>query len=179
MTTPDPDTALLEAIANERDEDAFAAFYLRHAQPARTLALRMMGNPAQADDILQESMLQVWRRAGTFRPGNARGWLSQIVTRECIRLRNRAHSRQPALMPACNAAPGDEMERQQLLASLQRFMAELPVAERSLVRLRFNDGLSQRQISSVLRIPQQTVSRRLKLAIERLRRRFVLQLARN
>jgi len=58
-------------------------------------------------------------------------------------------------------------------------MAELPVDERSLVRLRFNDGLSQRQISSVLRIPQQTVSRRLKLAIERLRRRFVLQLARN
>jgi RNA polymerase sigma-70 factor (ECF subfamily) len=184
MIQSEEDTALLESIASERNEDAFAAFYLRHVQPARTLAFRITKNVALADDALQESMLQVWRRAGAFHPGNARAWLRQIVARESIRVLQRTRTQNDRAAesdsrPDESTLREEETERQQLLVLLQRFIGELPGTERALVRLRFSEGLSQRQISAVMHMPQQTVSSRLKRALEFLRRRFEMRIDRN
>src|SRR5438045_2225794 len=79
------DSALLHAIAQQRDRAAFSELYQRYEQPAHSLALHLTGNAPLAEDSLQNAMLRVWTSAGTYRVGNARAWILRIVARESLR----------------------------------------------------------------------------------------------
>ncbi len=72
---PVEDDALLTAIAKERSRKAFTQFFERYQHEAFGLAYKMMGRRSWAEDAVQETMLEVWCRAATFRSGQARNWL--------------------------------------------------------------------------------------------------------
>src|SRR5271167_1042193 len=75
------DAALLEAVA-ERNQDAMAAVFDRYSRIVYSIALRVLREPALAEDVMQEVLLQVWKRPQSFvaQRGNLAAWLS-VVTR--------------------------------------------------------------------------------------------------
>ena len=151
----------------------FCALYEQHAAAAFNLALRQTGDRALAEDAVQEAMLRVWRDAASLRSDNARGWVLRIVGRECLRLQM-ARQRESKRVKTANVLRQrdsdycEKPERETRLSALRHALARLSGQERSLLKLCYEEGLSQRRISSAIDIPQQTISNRLRRAVSRL-----------
>lgn len=174
MHTTDKD--LLLRIAGQRDKAAFEELVARFHQDAFNLAVHITGNQALAEESVQEALLRVWLSARTFRAdGNARGWILRIVSRECLRKRQdrrketqamtREEDRRRAL-PVREAQAG---EGQELLAGLRECLGRLPEQHRQLIALYFGGGLTQREISTEMNVPERTVSYRIDEALHWLR----------
>lgn len=177
-------------ISNESDvsayptlsrEDKFNALYLKYSTAAYGLAVRLTADRASAEDAVQEAMLRIWRSALEFRPQNTRSWILRIVARECIRLANRckceakrAEIANTLSLQARESALCGESEGSNRLLELDNALAALSQPERNLLKLRFVDGLSQRRISGVLAVPQQTISFQLRRAMLNARTKFRL-----
>jgi RNA polymerase sigma-70 factor (ECF subfamily) len=158
-------------------EPAFAALYEQHVDAAIALALSLTSDRALAEDAVQEAMLRIWRSAHSFHPGNVRGWVLRIVGRECMRLmRRRKQERTRATHVIPNQA-GDSHniapDKEAVLSSIRTGLAKLAQPDRRLVELHFGDGLSQRQISAALAMPQQTISYRIRSVVGQLSRELV------
>ena len=133
------------------------------------VALRMLGNRAEAEDIAQETFLRAHRALGEFR-GEARlgTWLYAIASRLCLnRLasapRRLERSDDTALLrlPATGADAGAALERRELGAALQQAIAALPEERRIVVVLRDLEGLAYEEIAEALGIELGTVRSRL------------------
>lgn len=172
------DFKLWKAIVQRRDREAFVALYHRHEQAAYNLAFHITRNREEAEEAVQEAMVRVWKSAHSFRAeGSVRSWLLRIVARESLRRINReleqrkdeaAMARQETI-GFSEAAPEVAAERQEMLALLQKQVDALPSIERQLLALHFGGGLSQEEIGAALSQSQQSVSMRIKKALERLR----------
>ncbi len=169
------DAELLTEIAQRGDRDAFSELYDRYLTVSFNLALCITGNHSIADEAVQEGMLRVWKSAKLFKTDNARAWILSIVAREGIRLLKtkwrEQRQKEAGLQREQRAtAPSSEStEQAELLAALWAVLRELPELERQLISLHFGAGLSQRQISAELELPQQTISFRINKALENLR----------
>src|SRR5690349_12732460 len=69
------DTSLFHAVAQKRDDDAFSELFERYRTRAFNLALRILREPALAQDAVQEAMLAVWRSAQSIQPENVENWV--------------------------------------------------------------------------------------------------------
>ena len=89
----EPGDEALVAQLRDRDTEAFAILYDRHSRQAFGLAYRMLGDPAAAEDVVQEAFLSVWRRAESFQPGRSavRTWLLSIVHHRAVDRRQTCH----------------------------------------------------------------------------------------
>jgi RNA polymerase sigma-70 factor (ECF subfamily) len=169
------DAELIKSIALKRDRGAFEELYRRYSEPAFNVAFHITGNRTVAEEAVQEGLLSIWLSAQNFEPGNARGWILQVVARKGIRmaLGNRTEKRrmksQSERLQNSEAGAADVMERTELLAALRNTLAELPELERQVVAMYFGAGLSQQEIGAALSIPQQTISVRINKAIENMR----------
>jgi RNA polymerase sigma-70 factor (ECF subfamily) len=133
------------------------------------LALRMLGNAAEAQDVAQEAFLRAHRGLAGFR-GDARlsTWLYAIVSRLCLnRLagteRRLTRHGEEALerLPDATPRPDQALERGELEEALHRAIAELPDERRIVVVLRDVEGLAYEEIADVLDLPIGTVRSRL------------------
>lgn len=167
------DADLLRAVAEKRDQAAFAVLYARHEQAAYALARHMLRTSDAAEVAVQEAMLRVWRSAGKYRyDKNARGWMLRIVAFECIRIQKARRAEAARTEPLGEdpaGARGEDSGREEMLAGLRRGLERLPEANRQLVALYYLGGLTQEEIGKELAIPQQTVSNRLRDALKFLR----------
>jgi RNA polymerase sigma-70 factor (ECF subfamily) len=174
--------AIDEALPSPALSDAtepFSALYENHGRAAYSVALRLTRDPVTADDAFQEAMLRAWRAAPSVRPGNHRGWMCRIVARECINVRKRNLACRRRVQNVAAPAPdissrnSASAEQETLCQSLYRLLKRLPTLDQQLIKLCYEEGLSQRRISATLAVPQQTVSNRLKRAISHLRRELL------
>src|ERR1700733_8624655 len=87
---PDEDDALLDRLA-ANDEVAFRTLVERHIDRAYAIALRIVGNAADAEDVVQDTMLKVWTHRGRWQQGRAKfsTWLYRVVSNRCIDLHRR------------------------------------------------------------------------------------------
>lgn len=100
------DGKLMARVAGARDELAFAEILRRHQAAAFNLACYLTRNRDEAEEVLQDAFLKVWRHAGDFRAeGNARNWLLKIVARETFRRRERIRSNEEKKVRALNRGP--------------------------------------------------------------------------
>ena len=105
---------LLTRVARDRDRSAFAAVYDRLSPRVYGFLLKLLGNRTDADDVLQETFLQVWNQAERFDPSRASpdGWMLMIArSRAADRLRKRATAKtvgEPAVEPASSAKAGEK-----------------------------------------------------------------------
>lgn len=166
-------------VARMAQGDAGALRMLYDAVAGKTLAiaLRVLRDRAEAEDVVQEAMLETWRRAREFDAsrGGVEAWVVTIARSRAIdRKRSRAAAARTKLAakeePAAKPAPTPELdvaaaeERAKVLAALRR----LPAEQRRAVELAYYEGLSQSEIAERTGDPLGTVKTRIRLAMEKL-----------
>jgi RNA polymerase sigma-70 factor (ECF subfamily) len=173
-----PDADLVARIA-DRDETALAALYDRFAGTLLAIGTRILGNAGDAEDVVQEVFLQVWRQAGRYDPARSSvaGWLSLIARSRAIdRLRNRKVGERTALDAHAEHPRGDASQEgaaNVLFAERRRRIVDalgaLPVEQREVIELAFFQGLTQNEIAARTLTPLGTVKTRTLLALKKLR----------
>ena len=129
-----------------------------------------------AEDLMQETMLAIWRKAGQFDParGQASAWIFTIARNIWIdawrkQKRPAFDPDDPALVPAAEPEAGDILELRQSGAALHRALKTLPQEQVDLIRLSFFDEASHSTIAAQTGLPIGTVKSRIRLAFGRLR----------
>ncbi len=158
----------LEDRLRRGDPRAFEELVIAYQHRVFGVALRMLRNRGEAEEIAQEVFLRVHRAVGDFR-GEAKlsTWLYAITSRLCLnRLasgeRRMAREGEESLERLrADADPAAHAERGELEAALQRAITELPEERRVVVVLRDFEGLSYEEIAAALDLPLGTVRSRL------------------
>lgn len=161
------------------DPRAFAVVYDRHSGPAFSLAYRMCGTRAAAEDVVQESFLSLWRSGGRYdaRRGSLRTWLLGIVHNRSIDALRRAtvHDRRRASDEGLEErfqAPDRtdaEVARREEAGEIASALAELPKDQGEVIRLAYYGGYTHTEIADMLSAPLGTVKGRMRLGLEKLR----------
>jgi len=167
--------ALIAAIAAGRDRAAFAALFSHYAPRLKSFLQRRGADAAEAEELAQEALLAVWRKAGQFDPGRATAaaWIFAIARNLRIDALRRARLAIPVSDPADEADPPPAADA--LLAADQRArrlhdaIAALPAEQSEALRLAYFDERSHSEMETALAIPLGTVKSRLRLAMARLR----------
>ena len=169
--------SLIQRIAAQ-NRDAFSQFYDRYSPIVYSLALRMLRAQSDAEDLLQEIFLQVWRQATVYSAerGSPEAWLINIARSRAIdklrSIRRRERSFVLTDDPAAAESPDNvetsagESESKSVMNSA---LANLPEAQRRVLELAYFDGLSQSEIAARLAEPLGTVKTRMRSGIQRLR----------
>ncbi len=172
---PDSDAGLLRRIA-AGSTAALGEFYDRHQARVHAFALRRLGEPADAADVVHEVMMQVWRSAGRFQ-GRSRAstWVLGIAHHKILdRHRRQAARRDQALDPETpdteGAGPAAALAGARDARQVRHCLEQLPGDHRQVVHLAFYEGLAQADIARVLDCPEGTVKSRMYHARQRLRR---------
>jgi RNA polymerase sigma-70 factor (ECF subfamily) len=151
------------------DRRAFEELVRTQQHRVYGLALRMLGNAAEAQDVAQEVFIRAHRGLADFR-GDARlsTWLYTIASRLCLnrlagseRRLARPGDEALARVPDVRPGPDQTLEREELEEALHRAIAELPEERRIVVVLRDVEGLAYEEIADVLELPVGTVRSRL------------------
>jgi len=163
------DAGLLGRIGRG-DEDAMAAFYREHGRVVLAQVLLVAGERVLAEEIVQDTMLAVWRGAGSFRgESSVRSWVIAIArrqTRDRLRSRRLRVVDDAFLADQPGSGPGPEvtaLDRAEL-AEVKGAIRELAAAHREVLGLAFGSGLSLPEVAGVLEIPVGTVKSRLAAA---------------
>jgi len=156
------DAAVLVAYANG-DGQAARCLTLRLLPRILAQATRMLGNPAEAEDVAQDAMMRLWKIAGDWRQGEAQvsTWLYRVTANLCTdRLRRR--QRKVALDQVAEPADGTPsvaaaLQDRARLTALSDALAQLPERQAEAVALRHLEGLSNPEIADIMDISVRSV----------------------
>ncbi len=173
------DRVLLGRVATG-DVQALRHVYDEYAPRAMAIARRILRNVEEAEDIVQETFLELWRRAPQFdgRRGGLCAWIVTIARSRAIdRLRSAntagrvvdEASATPDVHPTAPPSPVVETERRITESKVADALATLPPEQRRTIQLAYFDGLSQTEIAAKTGSPLGTVKMRVKLAVEKLK----------
>jgi RNA polymerase sigma-70 factor (ECF subfamily) len=171
---------LLQRVA-AGDLDAFGQFYDRCSKVLYSLALQILRDAHEAEEVLQEAMTQIWERAGAYdvAMGKPLSWALTITRNKAID-RIRSSQRNARLLEEA-ALKGDENASGQGVAAesqalqseasalVRHALAELPVEQRRMIELAYFSGLTQSQIAAKLGEPLGTVKARIRRGMITLR----------
>jgi RNA polymerase sigma-70 factor (ECF subfamily) len=174
------DEALMKAITN-RKQRALEELYGRYGKTLKAVIAHVVHEEAEADDVLQEIFLQIWKEAANYSPeaGKPLGWVVTLARRRAIdRLRRRQaycrakdrfeeHIEQQPPAWKHNRIDQD-ICRADIRHFLERQMRSLPAYQREALELSFFEGLSHREISAATGTPLGTVKTRLELGLRKL-----------
>lgn len=172
--TADPDTWLV-AVATSADRAAFKALYA-HAAPRikASLLRKTRNNVTLCDELTQEVMLRVWKRARTFdrSRGSAMGWIYTIARNARIdhqrRKRPQVNPHDPLLVDP-GPGPDDVAAAKQRAERLRGAVKELPEAQAEVLEHAYFGGRTLREIAEATDTPLGTIKSRVRLAMARLR----------
>jgi RNA polymerase sigma-70 factor (ECF subfamily) len=168
---------LVAAVADRHDEEAFTQLF-DHFAPRLNAYLRRLGaDSASAEEITQETMVILWRKAALFDPqkSSLATWLYRIARNRCFDhlRRNRLDFldvSDPFFELVDEVDLVTQVDMQWREKAVRSALEDLPKEQLSLVRLAFFDGLSHSQISERIGLPLGTVKSRIRLGFARLRR---------
>ncbi|WP_189061814.1 RNA polymerase sigma factor [Longimycelium tulufanense] len=180
--TADVDDGTLAIRAADGDVAAFEMLLRRYSDRVFGLALRMVGDRGEAEDIAQEVFVTAWRRMAELAdPGAVRTWLFRIAHRQCLGVLRRRRDRRTDPVEALpetagtavgvGTAAGDPARLAEAGAgveALRRALAGLPPSQRAVWLLAEVDGLSYAEIAAVVGSSEQAVRGRLSRARARL-----------
>jgi RNA polymerase sigma-70 factor (ECF subfamily) len=172
------DQAVLARMARGEGE-AVAELYDRHARPIYSLALRILGDVTEAEDVVQEVFSQAWRQASRYSTsrGAVAAWLLNLARSRAID-RLRAKRARPAGVvddraagQIADAAPpvDSQVLSSEQVARVRAALDELPLLQRAAIELAYYEGLSHAEIAARLEQPLGTVKTRIRLAMTKLR----------
>lgn len=166
----------LAAVAKSQDAAAFEALFGHFAPRVKAYVMKLGGDAASAEELAQETMVLVWRKAALFDPtkASAATWIFTLARNLRIDAFRRERRPEldpddPALSPDPEPAADSIMDRQQAADRLGAAIAELSLHEQALLKLAYYEDKSHSMIASELGIPLGTVKSRLRLAFGKLR----------
>jgi RNA polymerase sigma-70 factor (ECF subfamily) len=177
MTRADADShaALIVAIARESDSAAFTTLFAHFAPRLKTYLQRTGLESSIAEEMAQEALLTVWRKAAQYDPARATAgaWIFSIAShlridtlrRNRLALPTPDPSEDPMPMPLSDAILAADESAQQM----RRAIDMLPPEQLTLLQLAFFEDLSHSEIQTMLGVPLGTIKSRLRLALARLR----------
>lgn len=168
---------LLSLIAKDRSEDAFRRLYDEIGPRLRSFMLRQGADDDLADELTQETLATVWRKAGMYssEKGSPVTWIFTIARNLRIdRIRRQKvwyelTDQHAETIASDDALPDDTVDERQRLARVQSVLKDLPPDQVEVVRLAFMEGLPHGEIAARLSLPLGTVKSRIRLAYNKLR----------
>jgi RNA polymerase sigma-70 factor (ECF subfamily) len=174
------DESLMQAIT-DRHQSALKELCSRYGGRLKLVIGTVVREEGDADDVLQDIMIQIWREARKYSPkaGKPLGWVVTLARRRAIdRVRRRqaygrakdryAEQLQQNLNGHCTKPSPDEISRRDLRSFLDRQLQRLPSYQRQAVKLAFYKGMSHREIAEATNAPLGTVKTRLELGLQKL-----------
>jgi RNA polymerase sigma-70 factor, ECF subfamily len=174
IATPDVHAQHISDIATSRDRDSFAALFAHFAPRVKSYLMRV-GTPASlAEELAQETMLSVWRKAELFDADRASAstWIFTIARN--LRIDAARRTRNPMMLvgeiePDAPEEPFAIVARQQSQTVVRDALKQLPAEQRQVLTLSFFEECPHSEIATKLGIPLGTVKSRVRLAISKLR----------
>ena len=168
---------LLSRIAQDRSAEAFQELFQSFGPRLKGYMMRLGADAATAEDLAQDTLLAVWRKAALYSPdkGTPSTWIFTIARNLRIdRLRRETNwhelsDEQAATIPSDEAPPDDIASDNQRKLRVQAVISALPPEQQEIVILAFVDGLSHSEIASRLSVPLGTVKSRMRLAYDKVR----------
>jgi RNA polymerase sigma-70 factor (ECF subfamily) len=169
-TSPEADDIELWRRAGDGDAAAFHALVDRHAQRLYRLAVSLVGNAADAEDVVQETLIGAFRGLRSFEGrASVKTWLSGILVRQARQWRRGSRRRRPESVSDALAAPGPSADA---ALDVRAAMAQLSSEHREVLLLREFERMSYEEIAEALDIPRGTVESRLHRARSELREKL-------
>jgi RNA polymerase sigma-70 factor (ECF subfamily) len=171
---------LVERVARQ-DRDAFRALFDWYAPRVKGYIVRLGAEPSLAEELMQEVMVAVWRKASSFdrAQASASTWIYRIARNrriDAFRRDRRAadlDADDPTLLPAAPPAPDEEAFAVDRETRIREALLSLPPEQRELVRRHFYEDLTHSEIAELTGLPLGTVKSRLRLAFAKLRGKLV------
>ena len=174
--TPDELASMLEAVAQASDREAFAQLFNFFAPRVKMYLMRLGAGEAAAEELAQDVMLTVWRKAGMFDRSRASAstWIFTIARNRRIDVfrrekRSELLQPEPVLEPVPAETPDIAVNARQMEQMVRLAIEDLPDAQAEVLRYAFFEGKSHREISDQTGLAMGTVKSRLRLAYDRLR----------
>jgi RNA polymerase sigma-70 factor (ECF subfamily) len=172
------DEELMELV-DAGDTRAFEVIFDRHSGAGYSLALRMCGRRALAEDIVQEAFLSLWRSGSGYdrARGSVRSWVLSAVHNRAVDALRRTGAKAgrdvsdegiAERLPAREATDA-EVERRDESRRVRSVLDELPPDQRRVIELAYFGGLSHSQIAEMLELPPGTVKGRMRLGLTKMR----------
>jgi RNA polymerase sigma-70 factor, ECF subfamily len=175
------------ARIGHRDQNAFSSLYDRLSGPLYSLAMKMLGDPAEAQDALQDVFLQIWSRAGTYDPDQSSvfSW-AVLLTRSRVIDRLRARGRRLRTVAGSTEdeeyggttdastveSAADTAEKNDEAVRVRYVLNNLSSEQREAIELAFFEHLSHHEIAARLGQPLGTVKARIRRGLLKLRERL-------
>jgi RNA polymerase sigma-70 factor (ECF subfamily) len=172
------DEELMELV-DAGETRAFEVIFDRHSGAGYSLALRMCGRRALAEDIVQEAFLSLWRSGSGYdrARGSVRSWVLSAVHNRAVDALRRTGAKAgrdvsdegiAERLPAREATDA-EVERREETRRVRGALDELPADQRQVIELAYFGGLSHSQIAEMLDLPPGTVKGRMRLGLNKMR----------
>lgn len=168
--------AVLIARTRQRNQDAFAVLYDRYSSLVYSVAMRVLKNPAAAEDVLHDVFLQLWNSPEKFEAsrGNLPSWLAVIARNRAI---DGVRRERPRVDPedVVLVSPVDihsEAERSAVAAKVRGILKDMPEAQRSAVEMAYFEGMTHVEIADRTHEPLGTVKTRIRTALITIRKAF-------
>ena len=169
----------LMALVHDGQVRAFEVLFDRHSGAAFSLAYRMCGRRAMAEDVVQEAFLSLWRAGARYdrSRGSVRSWILSAVhnraidlfRRESVRGSRDIHDDTIAERLESSSRTDDEAERRDDARSVREALEKLPADQRQVIELAYFGGFTHTQIAELLELPAGTVKGRMRLGLSKLR----------
>jgi RNA polymerase sigma-70 factor (ECF subfamily) len=167
----------LVRLLRRRDVRALEALYKRHAGAVYSLSLRMLGEGAAAEEVVQECFLKLWRQPELYQPGRGKvlSWLLGVTHHRAVdKLRRRRLEQRHTVNGEIDLAAEADDPEQHVWGRFQveavgRALADLPSSQRVVLQLAYLRGMTQTEIAAYLGEPLGTIKTRMRLAMQKLR----------
>jgi RNA polymerase sigma-70 factor, ECF subfamily len=170
----------LMPLVQRKDAAAFELVYDRHGGAAYSLAYRIVGDRASAEDVTQEAFLSLWRSGARYdrARGSVRTWLLGVVRNRAIDALRREATRAPTVELDLERLPDrgptaeltdSEALRQEAAREVRGALRMLPADQLKVIELAYFAGLSHSEIAEALGMPLGTVKGRMRLGMEKIR----------
>ncbi|HEX4581810.1 MAG TPA: sigma-70 family RNA polymerase sigma factor [Acidobacteriaceae bacterium] len=174
-TGPMEDMELLSRVG-QGDENAMETVFRRYSGPVYSVALRVLHDSGQAEDVLQEIFLRLWRKPAAFVQGRGSlgAWLVVVTRNRAIDLlrRRKLTDSVDDVVLASPINVADDAERNAMMEKVRGVLSNLPQEQRKSLELAYFEGLSHAEIASRTGDPLGTVKTRIRLALISLRKAF-------
>ena len=171
---PEPNDGALIAAIRSGNQDAMAQLYARYSSVVYAVALRVLGDTAAAEDVLQEIFMQLWRSPEAFDSGrgNLAPWLAVIARNRAVDVLRKRRPQTEISETIVSVEPdlASEAERGRAMEKVRLVLKEMPAPQRSALEMAYFEGYSHSEISEKTGEPLGTVKTRIRNGLMLLRK---------